>query len=65
MYKVGEKNFGGFFEAVAYAKSIGAEVLEIATGLCRWAPAPKKASKMRHVLVNTDGTETEFGKVRK
>ncbi len=39
--KATEEKFDSFFSAIAAAKKISAEVFEVATGLRRWAPAPK------------------------
>jgi hypothetical protein len=64
MYDVNGTKFESFTKAIAFAQPIRAEVIEVATGLRRWAPAAIKA-RTRHVLVNDDGTKTEFGKVRR
>jgi hypothetical protein len=64
MYKVNDKAFNSFMEAVRYADSIKANVVEVATGLTRWEPAKPAKKRTIHVLVNKDGTTTEFGKVR-
>lgn len=65
-YSVNGTGFNSFFAAIAHAKELGAEVIENATGNRRWAPAPKKAvSKVRHVIIMPDGTEKEFGRVRR
>ncbi len=45
MYKVNDKEFQSFLEAVIFANTIDAKVYEIATGLERWSPAPKVSSK--------------------
>lgn len=66
IYTVNGTNFESFFNAVNFAKEIDAEVYEIANGLRRWAPIPKKAgAKVRHVLIMPDGTKREIGKVRR
>lgn len=47
MYEIkttGEK-FDSFMKATRAAAAIGAEVFEVATGLRRWAPAPKVTAK--------------------
>ena len=47
MYEIkitGEK-FNSFTKAIAAARAIDAEVIEVATGLRRWAPAPKVSWK--------------------
>lgn len=64
MYKVNETTYTTFFAAVAAASQVNAEVFEVATGLRRWAPAPKQKAKTRHFIVNADGTETEFSSIR-
>jgi hypothetical protein len=66
-YKVNETEFSLFTEAVAFAKPIRANVIQIDNGLIRWEPAPLKTGsrKVRHVIVNADGSETEFSKVRR
>jgi len=68
MYDVAGQSFESFSKAVDAAKVIDAEVYEVrADGerIRRWAPIPKKAPKTRHVIVNADGSTTEFGKVRR
>ena len=45
MYKVNDTEFSSFLAAVKFANSIGADVIEIETGLQRWTPAPKVSSK--------------------
>ena len=63
-YSVNNSTYESFSSAVAAAKDIGAEVFEVATGKRRWAPAPRNTKSItRHVLVNADGSETEFSKV--
>lgn len=65
-YSVNGKGFNSFLQAVAYAKPLSAKVVQNDNGLTRWSPAPVKATRRtRHVLVNADGTETEFGSVRR
>lgn len=47
MYEIkttGEK-IDSFMKAIRVAEAIGSEVFEVATGLRRWAPAPKVAAK--------------------
>ena len=65
MYSVNGVEFESFSEAVAAAKPIRAEVFEVATGLRRWAPAPLPKKRTRHVIVNPDGSETEFGRIKR
>lgn len=68
MYDVNGKSFESFTAAIKAASAANAEVFEVReTGerIRRWHPAPKKAPKVRHVLVNPDGSTTEFGKVRR
>jgi len=52
-YSVDQNEFNGFMEAVRYAQTIDANVIEVATGLQRWSPIPKRLNKkiVRHVLV--------------
>lgn len=65
-YSVNGKGFNGFLEAVAYAKPLNANVVQNDNGFTRWSPpAPAKVRKVRHMLVNADGTKTEFSKVRR
>lgn len=64
MYQVNQTTYTSFKAAVEAAAAAGAEVFEVATGLRRWAPAPKRKAKTRHFIVNADGTETEFGSIR-
>lgn len=65
-YSVNGKGFDSFLQAIAYAKPIRANVVQNDNGLTRWSPAPvAKARKVRHVLVNADGSETEFSRVRR
>jgi len=47
MYEIkatGEK-INSFMNAIRAAEAIGSEVFEVATGLRRWAPAPKVSAK--------------------
>lgn len=65
-YSVNGKGFNSFLQAVAHAKPINANVIQNDNGMQRWSPAPAaKVRKVRHVLVNADGTTTEFSKVRR
>jgi hypothetical protein len=64
-YTVNGIGFESFSEAIKASKPIRAEVFEVATGLRRWAPAPAPKTRTRHVIVNADGSKTEFGKVRR
>lgn len=64
-YSVNGEGFYLFSKAVAAASAIRADVIEVATGLRRWTPAPLPKKRVRHVLVNADGSTTEFGKVRR
>lgn len=65
-YSVNGKGFDSFLQAVAYAKPLNADVIQNDNGMRRWTPAPAaKARKVRHVLVNADGTTTEFSRVRR
>lgn len=66
-YQVNDQKFESYLEAIEFAQANHAEVVEIATGLRRWWPVPKKLNtrRVRHVLVNADGTKTEFSKVRR
>jgi hypothetical protein len=59
-----------YIAAVNVAKANGAEVWDSkpdgSPNLRRWHPVPVKAARrVRHVLVNADGTETEFSRVRR
>ena len=64
MYSVNEKPFESFFAAIEYAQPLRANVIEVATGLVRWRPAPIKAARKRHVIVNPDGSTREFSRVK-
>ena len=64
MYDVAGTKFESFSAAVKAAQPLRAEVIEVATGLRRWAPAAIK-NRTRHVLVNADGTKTAFGSVKR
>jgi hypothetical protein len=65
-YSVNGKGFDSFLQAVAYAKPLNANVVQNDNGFTRWSPPPAaKTRKVRHVLVNADGTETEFSKIRR
>lgn len=65
-YSVNGKGFDSFLMAVAYAKPLNADVIQNDNGFRRWTPAPAaKVRKVRHVLVNADGSEIEFSKVRR
>jgi hypothetical protein len=65
MYTVNGQKFDSFFSAIAFAKANDAEVFQADNGARRWAPAPKKALKTRHVLLNADGSKTEFTRVKR
>lgn len=60
----------GYLTAVSIAKAKGAEVWDSkpdgTPNMRRWHPMPaaKPRRKVRHVLVNADGTRTEFSSVR-
>ena len=68
-YDVNGRGFNSFTAAIAAAKDSGAKVFEVrANGerLERWSPIPKSTRRrVSHVIVNADGTETPFGKVRR
>lgn len=64
-YSVNGEGFDSFAAAIHAAKPVRANVVEVATGLVRWSPAPVARKAVRHVLVNADGSRTEFGKVRR
>ncbi len=65
IYRAGNQEFGSFMTAVAFAKENGLIVTQIDNGLQRWMPAkPTKKSTVRHFIVNADGTETEFSRVK-
>jgi hypothetical protein len=64
MYEVNGSKFDSFSAAVKAAQPLRAEVIEVSTGLRRWAPAAVK-TRGRHVLVNADGSKTEFGSVKR
>lgn len=64
-YSVNDQPFDSFFAAIACAQPIRANVIEVATGLVRWSPAPVKPSRTRHVLVSSDGSKREFSRVRR
>ena len=62
-YDVNGSGFDSFSAAIYVAQPLRANVIEVATGLVRWTPAPAAKKRTRHVLVNADGSRTEFGKV--
>jgi hypothetical protein len=70
MYIVNENKFSTLFKAIAAADATNSVVIlndgSANAGRIVWRPAPKVARKpvVRHFLVNADGTQTEFGKVR-
>jgi hypothetical protein len=65
-YSVNGKGFNSFLEAVAYAKPLNANVVQNDNGFTRWSPPVVSTKRrVRHVLVNADGTTTEFSKVRR
>ena len=48
MYEANGKPFDSFKAAVAYANEVNCDVIEVATGIRRWHPAPPpSAAKMR------------------
>lgn len=66
-YQVNGESFELFTQATRHAAKIGAENV-FGVRECRnvWTAAPKKAaSKVRHVLLNADGTTSEFSRVRR
>lgn len=64
-YSVNDQPFDSFFAAIAYAQPLRANVIEVATGLSRWSPAPIKPGRTRHVLVSPDGSKCEFSRVKR
>lgn len=65
-YQVGEQGFDKFSEAVTCAKAAGLTVTLTADGRRVWSPAAKKpAPRTVHVILNADGTETPFSKVKR
>jgi hypothetical protein len=44
-YRVGTTEFSCYMAAVAAARAIGGEVIEIATGIARWSPPPAVDAK--------------------
>ena len=63
-YNVNGTGFDSYFAAIKFAQAAGAEVIETATGARRWFPAPVSNKKrVRHVIVNADGSLTPFSKV--
>ena len=65
MYEVNGSKFESFSAAVKAAQPLRADVIEVATGLRRWTPPVAKTRRTRHVLVNADGSTTEFGSVKR
>lgn len=63
-YSVAGKGFDSFSEAVAFAKSNNLTVVQNDNGMQRWTPVKPAKIRVRHVLVNADGSETEFSRVR-
>lgn len=56
-YDVTGNGFNLFMDAVRFAQTANADVVEVATGLTRWTPLAKKATRfVQHVLVQADGT---------
>lgn len=65
-YKVDDKGFKSYSDAVAYAASVNANVVDTSNGLIRWfPPPPKKTNRVKHILVNADGSTTLISKVRR
>lgn len=65
-YLVNDEGFARFLDAVKAAHAIDAQVYGVREGRHVWSPAPKKAArKVRHVIVNADGSETEFSGVKR
>jgi hypothetical protein len=62
-YDVNGQGFDSFTAAINAAKPTRSNVIEVATGLVRWSPAPAPKARTRHVIVNADGAKTEFGRV--
>lgn len=68
MYDVAGKSYESFTQAIEAARALNTSVYEVRPDgerIQRWAPIPKKAAKTRHVIINADGSKTEFGKVRR
>lgn len=64
MYTVNGQKFDSFLAAIAAAKPIRADVIQADNGARRWTPGkPAAVRKVRHMLVNADGTQTEFSRV--
>lgn len=64
IYNVNGTGFDSYFAAIKFAQAHNSEVIETATGARRWFPIPVSNKKrVRHVLVNADGSLTEFSKV--
>jgi len=78
-YDVNGHGFDSFTKAIAFAKPIRADVVEVASDIRRWTPAVgvtcsctrtarrknSHASGGRHVLVHADGSTEEFSRVRR
>lgn len=64
-YEVNDQGFESFIAAVAAANPLRANVIESATRMIRWRPAKAAPSKRSHVIVNIDGTQQEFSKIRR
>jgi len=63
-YDVNGHGFDSFTKAIAFAKPIRADVVEVASDIRRWTPAVD-ARGGRHVLVHADGSTEEFSRVRR
>lgn len=56
-YEVQGMGFNSFMDAVNYARTIDADVIQVSNGMRRWTPAPKNNRKrVEHVLVKADGS---------
>jgi len=66
-YDVNGHGFDSFTKAIAFAKPIRADVVEVASDIRRWTPGhpPLDARGGRHVLVHADGSTEEFSRVRR
>lgn len=69
MYEVDNKPFDSYFAAVTAASALRVNVEEVRPNgerITRWTPPPQKSKRrVRHEIVNADGTVTPFSKVRR
>ena len=59
------KKFDSYMKAIDAASKSGSKVVDD-NGIVRWEPQPLIVKKkVRHIIVNKDGSETDFIKIKR